>query len=189
MSKIFDFLDKYGRCAYLILLCAVILCYCFPLHVYAVVENGVVSEMFSAPFIVTMFRYYPPQAFNVLTVFFLVLACIACIVLFFIKKKCALFPFIPIVLALVGTIICPIILSTDPAYYAHLNSFDWNSIVLIILLVLYLVYLLLRRYYAPAKARILASRAERRANRKPTKDERIAELERKVAELENKDKQ
>ena len=34
-----------------------------------------------------------------------------------------------------------------------------------------------------------AARNARRANRKPTKDERIAELERKVAELENKDMQ
>ena len=58
----------------------------------------------------------------------------------------------------------------------------------LVLLVLYIVYLLLRRYYAPAKARIQASLAERQANRKPTKDERIAELERKVAELESKDK-
>lgn len=58
----------------------------------------------------------------------------------------------------------------------------------LVLLILYIIYHLLRRYYAPAKARIQASLAERQANRKPTKDERIAELERKVAELESKDK-
>lgn len=58
----------------------------------------------------------------------------------------------------------------------------------LVLLILYIIYHLLRRYYAPVKARILASRAERQANRKPTKDERIAELERKVAELESKNK-
>ena len=56
----------------------------------------------------------------------------------------------------------------------------------LVLLILYIVYLLLRRYYAPVKARILASRAEHQANRKPTKDERIAELERKIAEFESK---
>ena len=64
-----------------------------------------------------------------------------------------------------------------------------NFYVYIALFALYIIYHLLRRYYAPVKARILASRAERQANRKPTKDERIAELERKVAELENKDMQ
>ena len=63
-----------------------------------------------------------------------------------------------------------------------------NAIAMLVLFFLYIVYLLLRRYYAPVKARIQASRAERQANRKPTKDERIAELERKVAELESKDK-
>ena len=63
-----------------------------------------------------------------------------------------------------------------------------NATAVFILFFLYIIYLLLRRYYAPVKARILASRAERQANRKPTKDERIAELERKVAELESKNK-
>ena len=69
-------------------------------------------------------------------------------------------------------------------------SFKLNSAfyILLIIFFLYIVYLLLRRYYAPAKARILASLAEHQANRKPTKDERIAELERKVAELESKNK-
>ena len=57
----------------------------------------------------------------------------------------------------------------------------------LVLLILYIVYLLLRRYYAPVKARIQASLAERQATRKPTKDERIAELEKRVAELESKD--
>lgn len=188
MSKFFDFCNKHGRFAYLLLFCAIALCYCFPLHVYAVVENGVVSDMFSAPFIVTMFRYYPPQIFNISTAIFFALASIMCFVLFFIRKRHFLLPFIPLALAFIGTIICPITLSTNPTYYAHLNSFDWNSIVLIILIILYIVYLLLRRYYAPVKARIQASRAERQANRKPTKDERIAELERKVAELESKNK-
>ena len=70
------------------------------------------------------------------------------------------------------------------------TSFALNPVFypMLILFFLYIVYLLLRRYYAPVKARIQASRAERQANRKPTKDERIAELERKVAELESKDK-
>ena len=69
-------------------------------------------------------------------------------------------------------------------------SFKLNSAfyILLIISLLYIIYHLLRRYYAPVKARILASRAERQANRKPTKDERIAELERKVAELESKNK-
>lgn len=63
-----------------------------------------------------------------------------------------------------------------------------NFYYILVLFFLYILYHLLRRYYAPVKARILASRAERQANRKPTKDERIAELERKVAELESKGK-
>lgn len=79
-------------------------------------------------------------------------------------------------------------MSTDPQYYAHLTAFDWNSIVLLILFALYVLYLLLRRFYAPAKARVVASVERRKASRKPTKDERIAELEKRVAELESKDK-
>ena len=75
----------------------------------------------------------------------------------------------------------------------NLETLSWdirgNGYAALALFALYIVYLLLRRFYAPAKARIQAFRAERQANRKPTKNERIAELERKVAELENKDKQ
>ena len=56
--------------------------------------------------------------------------------MFFAKKKHFLFPLIPLVLAFVGTIICPIVMSTDPQYYAHLTALDWNSIVLLILFAL-----------------------------------------------------
>lgn len=65
----------------------------------------------------------------------------------------------------------------NPAFYAALALFA-----------LYVLYLLLRRFYAPAKARVVASVERRKASRKPTKDERIAELEKRVAELESKDK-
>ena len=60
--------------------------------------------------------------------------------------------------------------------------------VYVALFALYVLYLLLRRFYAPAKARVVASAERRKASRKPTKDERIAELEKRVAELESKDK-
>lgn len=62
-----------------------------------------------------------------------------------------------------------------------------NGIVALILFALYILYLLLRRFYAPAKARVVASVERRKASRKPSKDERIAELEKRVAELESKD--
>ena len=94
---------------------------------------------------------------------------------------------IPLSLAFIGTLICPITKATDEVFYARIPSFDWNSIVLILLFALYVLYLLLRRFYAPAKARVVASAERRKASRKPTKDERIAELEKRVAELESKD--
>lgn len=65
----------------------------------------------------------------------------------------------------------------NPVFYAALALFA-----------LYVLYLLLRRFYVPAKARVVASVERRKASRKPTKDERIAELEKRVAELESKDK-
>lgn len=63
-----------------------------------------------------------------------------------------------------------------------------NFYVYVALFALYVIYILLRRFYAPAKARVVASVERRKASRKPTKDERIAELEKRVAELESKDK-
>lgn len=73
--------------------------------------------------------------------------------------------------------------------------FDSNFFAILVIAILYIGARIVLHYkdpiiayYAPAKARIQASLAERQANRKPTKDERIAELERKVAELESKDK-
>lgn len=80
--------------------------------------------------------------------------------------------------------------SGDLGYYDSRYIFEpfSNFYVYIVLFALYVLYLLLRRFYAPAKARVVASAERRKASRKPTKDERIAELEKRVAELESKDK-
>ena len=80
--------------------------------------------------------------------------------------------------------------SGDLGYYDSRYIFEpfSNFYVYVALFALYVVYLLLRRFYAPAKARVVASVERRKASRKPTKDERIAELEKRVAELESKDK-
>ena len=73
----------------------------------------------------------------------------------------------------------------------NLETLSWdirgNGYAALALFALYVFYLLLRRFYAPAKARVVASVERRKASRKPTKDERIAELEKRVAELESKD--
>lgn len=73
----------------------------------------------------------------------------------------------------------------------NLGTLSWdirgNGYAALVLFALYVLYLLLRRFYAPAKARVVASAERRKASRKPTKDERIAELEKRVAELESKD--
>ena len=80
--------------------------------------------------------------------------------------------------------------SGDLGYYDSRYIFEpfSNFYVYVALFALYVLYLLLRRFYAPAKARVVASVERRKASRKPTKDERIAELEKRVAELESKDK-
>ena len=80
--------------------------------------------------------------------------------------------------------------SGDLGYYDSRYIFEpfSNFYVYVALFALYVLYLLLRRFYAPAKARVVASVERRKASRKPTKDERIAELEKRVAELEGKDK-
>ena len=80
--------------------------------------------------------------------------------------------------------------SGDLGYYDSRYIFEpfSNFYVYVALFALYVLYLLLRRFYAPAKARVVAFAERRKASRKPTKDERIAELEKRVAELESKDK-
>ena len=80
--------------------------------------------------------------------------------------------------------------SGDLGYYDSRYIFEpfSNFYVYVALFALYVIYLLLRHFYAPAKARVVASAERRKASRKPTKDERIAELEKRVAELESKDK-
>ena len=112
------------------------------------------------------------------------------LVMFFRKKYYCLFPFL-LSASLFFLCYCVVyanypnsngVMSLSYHYISHPNA-----TAVFILFFLYIVYHLLRRYYAPVKARIQASRAEHQANQ-PTKDERIAELERKVAELESKNK-
>lgn len=187
MNKFFDFCDKLNKLSFACFLWC-LLCIFFPLASY--IKNLDTGEMSNlAPYIIMLFASSPNYA-----VCWYAVSIIAIISLFVSsllrpsKKSMLLF--------------CMIFLSLILAFAWNINQFiyslrdGWtydidtapNAIAMLVLFFLYIVYLLLRRYYAPAKARIQASRAERQANRKPTKAERIAELERKVAELESKDK-
>ena len=204
MSKFFDFCDKKRK-----ILCfgfsLVLLLFLFvPLARASV--NGTWSDF---PYCVSVFSdtWYTYQIFpgssiapyytlrvwrNILSTLFLcgaiVWLFVSCI-LIGVNKKPRLGVFFAVCLAHF------FLFAVKPNYFSMTNEgplfnfeLSQNFYYIFVLFFLYIVYLLLRRYYAPVKARIQVSRAERQANRKPTKDERIAELERKVAELESKNK-
>ena len=187
MTSFFDWCDRHKRLFFILLFAAIVLCFIFPLCDYAVKDSqGKIVDIIKLPFIYVIF-IYEVKAFNVVVVILLALSLLFCVLFGIFPGKKISSVAIPLSLALVGTLVCPITKATDEAFYARIPSFDWNSIVLLILFALYVLYLLLRRFYAPAKARVVASVERRKASRKPTKDERIAELEKRVAELESKD--
>lgn len=207
MGKFFDFCDKHQRLFFLIFVALLSLLWLVP-------DTSLDGD---APFFIEVFDHTStiidrqsaldntaPELIggigdaNRYMIPFAVCACI-CTVLFFgslisniviFFARGTQFLFVPIVFSLLSMLL----VATRTNITSDFISFDIEIFlnpafyVALILFFLYIVYLLLRRYYAPVKARIQASRAERQANRKPTKDERIAELERKVAELESKNK-
>lgn len=204
MSKFFDFCDKKRK----------ILCFGFSLVLLLflfvpLARAGINGKMTDAPYFVSVFSetwytdhifssysyapYYTLRVWrNILSTLFLCAAIIWLVVsciLIWANKKPRLGVFFTVCLTHFFLFaIKPNSLSISderPLFDFELSP---NFYYILILFFLYIVYLLLRRYYAPVKARIQASRAERQATRKPTKDERIAELERKVAELESKGK-
>ena len=188
MTSFFNWCDRHKRLFFILLFAAIVLCFIFPLCDYAVIDSqGKIVDIIKLPFIYVIFAY-GAEASNALVVLLLALSLLFCVLFSIFPGKKISSVAIPLSLALVGTLVCPITKATNEARYAGIPSFDWNSIVLILLFALYVLYLLLRRFYAPAKARVVASVERRKANRKPTKDERIAELEKRVAELESKDK-
>lgn len=210
MSKFFDFCDKHTKALFCILFTTVCLCLVFP------VMHSFTIERIIAPYFIVIFydnrqvgsslsayaERQPQLPFSFYdlqnkviglceTLFLAVsIALIAINIVLFVKRHK------PLILSMLSCLIVHSILAgltakQDPplsTYSSYVFEPFSNAYVFFILFFLYIVYLLLRRYYAPVKARILASLAERQANRKPTKDERIAELERKVAELESKNK-
>ena len=122
--------------------------------------------------------------------FFFFFSLIFSLVTFFRKKRCRLFIFLlcaSLFVVCYGTIYANLPDNNGiPRLAYHYVSYP-NATAVFALFALYVLYLLLRRFYAPAKARVVASVERRKASRKPTKDERIAELEKRVAELESKD--
>ena len=208
MSKFFDFCDKHAKALNCILLSTIFVCLLFP-----IIRASTIDPITAPYFIVFLYdsRFAsqwidPANPFNnytfqnaLLDMFgsiFLVVGVVLLLVniVLTLKRRKPLNFWMLLFFALHAVLASitarPEAASLVASHYDSFYVFEpfSNAYVFFILFFLYIIYLLLRRYYAPVKARILASRAERQANRKPTKDERIAELERKVAELESKNK-
>ena len=205
MSKFFDFCDKHAKALNCILLTTIFVCLLFP-----IIRASTIDPITAPYFVVFLYdsRFAsqwiaPANPFNnwtfqnaLLDMFgsiFLVVGVVLLLVniVLTLKRRKPLNFWMLLFFALHAVLASITARASVPNYhyesYYVFEPFS-NAYVFFILFFLYIIYLLLRRYYAPVKARIQASRAERQANRKPTKDERIAELERKVAELESKDK-
>ena len=205
MSKFFDFCDYRKNVCGAIFFLYIILSFIFPIlsywdyferthydvpfFVHYILEFDKMKNFISEGASIDFPQYIPLNRQLVAMDFFICLSfftVVICTALFFVtKKRKTLIASIAVMANVVGTVF---VYTIDYRNERMEHTLYGNGIASIVLLILYIIYHLLRRYYAPVKARIQASRAERQANRKPTKDERIAELERKVAELESKDK-
>ena len=208
MSKFFDFCNNHKRTFVFCCFIWSVACLLLPPQRYIidiVEESGEVVYSSQVPFFVAVFGgfSYNVGHFNfpgaVKLLIYIALFCMIFAVFIFAIIRPAKVKWLTLLGIIATSIFCilPSIYTTagylsiaDRLPYIDKSIFQLpgNAIAMLVLFFLYIIYLLLRRYYAPVKARILASRAERQANRKPTKDERIAELERKVAELESKGK-
>ena len=205
MSKFFDFCDKHAKATHITILLVVFVCLFFPIY------KGHATGAFLAPyFIAYLFdsRFAGERATDTLpfknwikqqglldlfgAIFLSVGIAFVLVNLVLVIKRRKPLNLAMLLCFAVHSGLASIITRADTPdfHYSSYYLFEpfSNFYVYVALFALYIIYLLLRRYYAPVKARIQASRAERQANRKPTKDERIAELERKVAELESKNK-
>lgn len=203
MTKFFYFCDKYQRQLGAILFLLMAVLYVFPVvsywdyfnktyidvpyFVHYMLELGKMSN-FIADGAALPEHLYLNRQLVAMDVFIVVSFCfvVMCAVLYFALKK---HKDMTIALAM-GALFVGTVFVFRIDYNAETLSWDirGNGYAALALFTLYIAYLLLRRFYAPAKAAITTAWQSHQANRKPTKDERIAELEKRVAELENKDK-
>ena len=202
MTKFFDFCDKHHKPLLCLLLAGVLLCFIFPCNYeYALyVVDAQVAFSDDVPYFVYIFgsaiftiRQYD-ALFNgllyVLLWLVLALSSVTLLIVAMFRRK-AWLPAVSLFLCWLASWYVSFdtyrSLATQFPELAEFNA-SANGYAALVLFALYVLYLLLRRFYAPAKARVVASAERRKASRKPTKDERIAELEKRVAELESKDK-
>lgn len=203
MTKFFDFCDKYQRQLGAILFLLMAVLYVFPVvsywdyfnktyidvpyFVHYMLELGKMSNFIADAAALPEHLPLNRQLFT-MDIFIVTSFCVVvvCAVLFFaLKNHKDTTIALAIIAMFIGTVF---VFRID----YNLGTLSWdirgNGYAALTLFALYVLYLLLRRFYAPAKARVVASAERRKASRKPTKDERIAELEKRVAELESKDK-
>ena len=199
MTKFFDFCDKYRKPLLVLLLVGVLLCFIFPCDCqYTIQIEPELVHSGEVPYFVALIGSY---TFTIqqgvvgkglaMLVSWLVLALssIALLIVAMFHRK-AWLPAVSLFLCWLASWFDSIIVSISTSIQSpHLARFyaSANGYAALALFALYVLYLLLRRFYAPVKARVVASVERRKASRKPTKDERIAELEKRVAELESKD--
>lgn len=205
MTKFFDWCDQHAKVLQYALLLVVFVCLFFPIY------KGHSTGAFLAPYFVAYLfdsRFAGKWATDTLpfknwikqqglldlfgAVFLAVGIAFVLVNLVLAIKRCKPLNLTMLLCFAVHSVLAGVITraSGDLGYYDSRYIFEpfSNFYVYISLFALYVLYLLLRRFYAPAKARVVASAERRKASRKPTKDERIAELEKRVAELESKDK-
>ena len=203
MMKFFDFCNKYQRRlgAVLFLLMAVLYVFPFvsywdylnktyidvPYFLHYMLELGKMSNFVADAAALPEHLSLNRQLFT-MDILIVISFCVVvvCAVLFFaLKSHKEATIALAMIAMLIGTVF---VFRID----YNLETLSWdirgNGYAALSLFALYVLYLLLRRFYAPAKARVVASVERHKASRKPTKDERIAELEKRVAELEGKDK-
>ena len=201
MMRFFDFCDKHHKPLLCLVLMGVLMCFVFPCNYeYALYSaDGRVTFSDDVPYLVYIFgsAIFAIQQYDalfngllyVLLWLVLALSSIALLIVAMFRRN-AWLPTVSLLLCwLASWYVSFDTYHSFATQFPELAEFNAsaNGCAALALFALYVIYLLLRRFYAPAKARVVASAERRKASRKPTKDERIAELEKRVAELESKD--
>lgn len=202
MTRFFDFCNKNKKPISFSFFLLLFLFLLVPLA-----RAGIGGKRVDAPYFVSVFSetWYTSNIFsgyssapyyalriwrNIVSTFFLCVALVwliaACILVALNKKPFLGVFFVFVIAHFVMYAVMPDPLSVSDGKPLYDFELPQNFYYMLVLFFLYLVYLLLRRFYAPAKAAITTAWQSHQANRKPTKDERIAELERRLAEIERK---
>lgn len=200
MMRFFEFCDKYRKPLLGLLLIGVLLCFVFPCDFrYELQVEPEVIFSDNVPYFVSIFgssifaMQHDAFADGFARLFLWLILALSSVVLLIVAmfRRKAWLPAVSLLLCWLASWYVSFntyhSLATQFPELAEFNA-SANGYAALALFALYVLYLLLRRFYAPAKARVVASVERRKASRKPTKDERIAELEKRVAELESKDK-